>query len=63
MWKITIKNDPGFCGKDAAETPFVNGQAVVSDLRIAEWFAARPDIYGVEKIPDQEKTKSKKQDG
>lgn len=51
-FEITIINDPGFCGKDAADIPFVGGKAVIDDRRFAEWFAQRPDIYGVKEIKE-----------
>ena len=51
-FEITIINDPGFCGKDAADIPFVGGKAVITDRRFAEWFAQRPDIYGVKEIKE-----------
>lgn len=47
---ITIINDPNFCGRDAADVPFMNGKAEITDARLAEWFAARPDIYKVEAV-------------
>lgn len=52
MYTIKIKKDSTFCGKDAADVAFINGTAQVEDKWIADWFAARPDIYTVEKVEE-----------
>lgn len=60
MFIIKIKNDPNFCGKDAADVAFINGTAKVEDRWVADWFAARPDIYTVE--ADEAKAEAAKAD-
>lgn len=35
---VKIKDNDHFCGIGAGGTQFANGQAVISDLRMARWF-------------------------
>lgn len=38
MFKITVKANPDFCGKDAGEIQFAHGEAIIPDCRMVTWF-------------------------
>lgn len=50
MWTVRMIKEPMFCGRGAANIPFINGEAKVEDQWLAEWFMSKPDIYEVTKI-------------
>lgn len=50
-FKICIKNDPEFTGKDAG-IHFLRGEATTESRWMAEWFEQRPDIYEVTEVTE-----------
>ncbi len=38
MFKVSVKTNPTFCGVGAGGVHFANGQAVISEGRMCEWF-------------------------
>ena len=42
-------NNPNFCGEDAGGVQFANGEATISDGRMASWFTEH-DGYSVEEV-------------
>lgn len=35
---VTVESNPSFCGIDAGGVQFANGKAVITDVRMANWF-------------------------
>ena len=48
-YKVKVEKNPAFCGIDAAGIQFANGEAVISDPWIAEWYRTH-EGYKVEEI-------------
>lgn len=48
-YKVTVKNNPEYCGKDAGGIAFANGTAIVTDPRMVQWFKEH-DGYEVEAV-------------
>lgn len=56
MYKITVKNNPGFVGKGAGGVQFANGSATIQDGRMVKWFRDH-DGYDVKEIKDSKEPK------
>lgn len=56
-WTVTVTSNPNYCGVGAGETHFAHGQAVITNKRLADWFAAHKG-YEVEPVQDAEPVKA-----
>ena len=46
---VKVKNNKEFCGIGAGGTQFANGEATVTNVRLARWFKEHPG-YDVEEV-------------
>ena len=51
MFKVSVKTNPGFCGIGAGGVHFANGQAVISEGRMCDWFKEHSG-YEVTEVDD-----------
>jgi hypothetical protein len=49
QWTVTVNDNPKFCGEGAGGAQFAHGQAVISNERLAAWFASHKG-YTVEPV-------------
>lgn len=54
---IKVETNPSFCGIDAGGVQFANGQAVIEECSLVEWFRTH-EGYSVEAVAE-EKTVAK----
>jgi len=54
---VKTTNIPNYTGIDAGNVAFANGEAVISDDRMADWFREH-EGYSVEEVAAEPKTRS-----
>lgn len=53
QFRITVKNNPNFCGIDAGGVQFAYGQAIIPEGRMLDWFREH-EGYTVTEITEAE---------
>lgn len=48
-YKVTVKDNPTYCGTGAGGAQFANGEAIINDPWLAEWFRTH-EGYVVEEV-------------
>ena len=51
---VTVKNNPNFCGVGAGGAQFANGEARITNERLARWFKEH-SAYTVKEVTEEKK--------
>lgn len=58
-YRIKVTTNPGFCGIDAGGVQFANGEAVIGECSLVNWFREH-EGYEVTEVSEAEATKAAK---